>query len=137
MTITEASQLLETFHAGGISREKVLQAFQAAPVADIGFAQVDTHRALRKGFPEVIFCEGKTPEWFRNRAERPASSVRNGASRAVIRSARRLSQMTMTARFIVVAPSRQYERPGYSSLRARRKIDSAPEITRLTADITR
>ena len=40
----------------------MLHAFQAAPVADLGFAQVDTHRALRKGFPEVIFGAGKTPE---------------------------------------------------------------------------
>jgi NCAIR mutase (PurE)-related protein len=31
-------------------------------VADLGFAQVDTHRALRKDFPEVIFGAGKTPE---------------------------------------------------------------------------
>lgn len=61
MTITEAIQLLEKFRAGGVSRDKVLQAFQAAPIADIGFAQVDTHRALRKGFPEVIFGAGKTP----------------------------------------------------------------------------
>ena len=39
----------------------MLRAFQAVPVADLGFAQVDTHRALRKGFPEVIFGAGKTP----------------------------------------------------------------------------
>jgi NCAIR mutase (PurE)-related protein len=52
--------LLERFRRGKISREKVLQAFQAAPVEDLGFAQVDTHRALRKGFPEVIFGAGKT-----------------------------------------------------------------------------
>ena len=62
MTTSEATRLLEQFRAGGVSREKVLQAFQAAPVADLGFAQVDTHRALRKGFPEVIFGAGKTPE---------------------------------------------------------------------------
>lgn len=62
MTATEAIQLLEKFRAGGVGRDKVLQAFQAAPIADIGFAQVDTHRALRKGFPEVIFGAGKTPE---------------------------------------------------------------------------
>ena len=30
------------------------------PFADLGFASVDHHRALRQGFPEVIFCEGKT-----------------------------------------------------------------------------
>jgi NCAIR mutase (PurE)-related protein len=62
VTTTEAIQLLEKFRAGGIGRDKVLQAFQAAPVADLGFAQVDTHRALRRGFPEVIFGAGKTPE---------------------------------------------------------------------------
>ncbi len=62
MTIVEAIQLLEKFRAGGVSRDKVLRAFQAAPVADLGFAQVDTHRALRKGFPEVIFGAGKSPE---------------------------------------------------------------------------
>lgn len=62
MTTTEATKLLEKFRAGGVSRGEVLRAFQAAPVADLGFAQVDTHRALRKGFPEVIFGAGKTPE---------------------------------------------------------------------------
>jgi hypothetical protein len=45
-----------------VSREALLRAFQAAPVADLGFAQVDTHRALRKGFPEVVFGAGKTPQ---------------------------------------------------------------------------
>jgi len=61
VTTTEAIRLLEKFRAGGVGRDKVLQAFQAAPIADIGFAQVDTHRALRKGFPEVVFGAGKTP----------------------------------------------------------------------------
>src|SRR5580704_16888895 len=60
MTTTEAARLLDQFRAGNIPRKKVLQAFQAAPVADLGFAQVDTHRALRKNFPEVIFGAGKT-----------------------------------------------------------------------------
>jgi NCAIR mutase (PurE)-related protein len=62
MTAAEAIQLLEEFRTGKIARAKVLRAFQAAPVADLGFAQVDTHRALRRGFPEVIFGAGKTPE---------------------------------------------------------------------------
>ena len=60
MTTNEAAQLLKQFRAGKISGEKVLRAFQAAPVADLGFAEVDTHRSLRKGFPEVIFGAGKT-----------------------------------------------------------------------------
>jgi pyridinium-3,5-biscarboxylic acid mononucleotide synthase len=62
VTTAEAIRLLEKFRAGGVGRDHVLRAFQAAPVADIGIAQVDMHRALRKGFPEVIFGAGKTPE---------------------------------------------------------------------------
>ena len=61
MTTIEAAQLLEKFRAGGVERDEVLRRFQAAPVADLGFATVDTHRALRKGFPEIIFGAGKTP----------------------------------------------------------------------------
>jgi len=61
VTTAEAIRLLEKFRAGGVGRDKVLQVFQAAPVADLGFAQVDTHRALRKGFPEVVFGGSKTP----------------------------------------------------------------------------
>ena len=62
MTTAEATRLLEQFRAGKIPREKILHAFQAAPTADLGFAQVDTHRALRKNFPEVIFGAGKSPD---------------------------------------------------------------------------
>jgi len=62
VTPNDAILLLEKFRAGGTSREEVLRAFQSAPVAELGFAAVDTHRSLRKGFPEVIFGAGKTPE---------------------------------------------------------------------------
>jgi NCAIR mutase (PurE)-related protein len=70
VTTTEAVKLLEKFRAGGVSRDAVLRAFQSAPLADLGFAQVDTHRALRKGFPEVIFGAGKTPAQVLKIAER-------------------------------------------------------------------
>jgi NCAIR mutase (PurE)-related protein len=62
MTTSEAIRLLDGFRAGKTSREAVLQAFQVAPLANLGFANVDTHRALRNGFPEVIFGAGKAPE---------------------------------------------------------------------------
>ena len=62
MLTSEAIALLEKFRAGQVSLEDALKSFQAAPTADLGFATVDTHRALRKGFPEVIYGAGKTPE---------------------------------------------------------------------------
>lgn len=70
MTTNEAASLLDRFQRGEIPRDDVLRAFQAAPVANLGFAQVDTHRALRKGFPEVIFGAGKTPPQIVAIAER-------------------------------------------------------------------
>ena len=62
VTPSEASQLLERLMAGRVTHAQVLRAFQAAPVVDLGFASLDTHRALRKGFPEVVYAAGKTPE---------------------------------------------------------------------------
>jgi len=61
MIASDAARLLEDFRAGKVTAAAVLRAFQSAPVADLGFAQVDTHRSLRKGFPEVIYGAGKTP----------------------------------------------------------------------------
>jgi pyridinium-3,5-biscarboxylic acid mononucleotide synthase len=62
VTTADAIEILEKYHAGKISVRDALAVFQAAPVADLGFAQVDTHRALRQGFPEVIYGGGKTAE---------------------------------------------------------------------------
>ena len=61
MTPDEAAKLLDQFRAGKISRQKALAALGKEPITDLGFAQVDQHRALRQGFPEVIFGAGKTP----------------------------------------------------------------------------
>lgn len=62
VTAEEARELLERFRAGEAELEAVLHAFQAPAVIDLKFAQVDMHRALRKGFPEVILAAGKTPD---------------------------------------------------------------------------
>jgi pyridinium-3,5-biscarboxylic acid mononucleotide synthase len=70
VTPTEAIAILEKFKAGHVTLETALHAFQAAPVAELGFATVDTHRTLRKGFPEVIFGAGKTPEQLVDIAEK-------------------------------------------------------------------
>ncbi|HXG49477.1 MAG TPA: nickel pincer cofactor biosynthesis protein LarB [Methylomirabilota bacterium] len=63
---------MDRFRAGKASRAEVLRALQREPVADLGFAQVDLHRALRKGFPEVVFGQGKTPAQVVAIAERLA-----------------------------------------------------------------
>jgi NCAIR mutase (PurE)-related protein len=60
VTTADAIKLLEDFRAGKVALPAALQAFQAPPIIDLGFALVDTHRALRKGFAEVIYGAGKT-----------------------------------------------------------------------------
>ena len=62
MTPEETSQLLQRFKSGEVDEAAVLNALRAEPIDDLGFAQVDAHRALRQGFPEVVFGAGKTPE---------------------------------------------------------------------------
>lgn len=53
--------LLQDVAAGRVLPEMALTRIGSAS-ADLGFATVDRHRGLRCGFPEVIFCQGKTPE---------------------------------------------------------------------------
>jgi len=56
--------LLEQVQAGQVPVAEALRRLQASrEVADLGFAHVDLQRRQRCGFPEVIFCEGKTPAW--------------------------------------------------------------------------
>lgn len=45
-----------------ITTAQALEEFKTLPVKDLGFAKIDLHRSLRRGFPEVIFGEGKTEE---------------------------------------------------------------------------
>lgn len=48
--------------AGRLSVAEAMARLRALPFEDLGFAKVDTHRELRTGFPEVIYCAGKTVE---------------------------------------------------------------------------
>lgn len=47
---------------GAVDVETAMERLKALPFEDLGFATIDHHRTVRKGFPEVIFCEGKTTE---------------------------------------------------------------------------
>jgi len=54
--------LLQSVQSGRISVEDALEKLRILPYEDLGFAKVDHHRNMRMGFPEVIYCLGKTPE---------------------------------------------------------------------------
>lgn len=55
-------KLLEQVRNGEETPERVVESLRHFPYENLGFARMDNHRALRQGFPEVIFCEGKTVE---------------------------------------------------------------------------
>lgn len=63
MKTGELRDLLQRIKLGQVEIDAALQQLVAPPVADLGYAQVDLHRRDRCGFPEVIFCEGKTVDW--------------------------------------------------------------------------
>jgi len=62
MDIAKLKHLLAQVASGELKPDDALDRLRALPFEDIGYAKVDHHRALRKGFPESVFCAGKTPE---------------------------------------------------------------------------
>ena len=60
MNIRKLERLLKDVKAGETSIDRAMAQLKSLPFEDLGFARVDHHRVLRKGFPEVIWGEGKT-----------------------------------------------------------------------------
>jgi NCAIR mutase (PurE)-related protein len=53
--------LLRDLKAGTVGVAEAMEALRDLPYEDLGFAKIDSHRDLRRGFPEVVLCLGKTP----------------------------------------------------------------------------
>ena len=62
MNREELLKLLKQVRGGKVTPDQASEQLRHLPYEDLGFAQVDNHRAIRQGYPEVIFCEGKTVE---------------------------------------------------------------------------
>ncbi|MGI6406471.1 MAG: nickel pincer cofactor biosynthesis protein LarB [Syntrophaceticus sp.] len=54
--------LLESLLSGKVTVEEALEQLAQLPYENLGYARLDHHRELRTGFPEVVFCQGKTVE---------------------------------------------------------------------------
>ena len=55
-------QLLDDVRSGDLAPDDAVARLRRLPFADLGFARVDHHRALRQGLPEAVYGPGKTPE---------------------------------------------------------------------------
>lgn len=60
MDLPKLRELLERLQQGGTSVDDAITALRDLPFADLGYAMVDHHRALRQGVPEVVLGQGKS-----------------------------------------------------------------------------
>ena len=66
MNKEEIKVLLEGVKDNKINIEEALEKLEDLPFKDLGFAMIDNHREIRVGYPEVIYCEGKTVDQVRD-----------------------------------------------------------------------
>jgi len=77
VTQEKIEELLKNIKDGNISVDEGVTKLRHLPYEDMGFARVDHHRHLRTGFPEVIFCAGKTVEHIEQIVDKIISSGSN------------------------------------------------------------
>lgn len=65
--------LLEEVRAGRLAVDAAVERLRFLPYEELGFAKIDHHRVIRKGFPEVVFCLGKTPAQVQSICQRLAA----------------------------------------------------------------
>lgn len=105
-------RLLRQVRRGRVTVEQALQRLRSMPFEDLGFASLDHHRSLRQGFPEVVFCEGKTAaqvvtitrSLIKMRGPFLATRVEPAVARAIRRLDRRARYYT-DARIVAIHPA--------------------------------
>ncbi|MBI5008837.1 MAG: nickel pincer cofactor biosynthesis protein LarB [Bacteroidia bacterium] len=79
MNIKEVEKLLTDVKTGKTSVDDALEVLRNFPYTDLGFARIDHHREIRTGYPEIVYCAGKTVEQvkeiFRVMSERENNAV--------------------------------------------------------------
>lgn len=62
MNAKELEKILRDISGGKVTVDEALEKLRDFPYTDLGFARIDHHRELRTGYPEIVYCAGKTPE---------------------------------------------------------------------------
>ncbi|MCJ7544491.1 MAG: nickel pincer cofactor biosynthesis protein LarB [Phycisphaerae bacterium] len=137
------TQLLEAVRSGKLTVEHAIDRLRHMPFEDVGFARVDHHRAIRCGFPEVIFCPGKTPQQvcsiFQCLAERGGNVLATRADREVYKAVQAsfpAAQYHETARAITLRQGAAPQPAGHIAVVAAGTSDlPVAEEARVTAEI--
>lgn len=104
MNLQKLKKLLEDVKFGQVEPDEAIEQLRDLPFEDIGFAKIDHHRDLRRGFPEVIFCQGKT-----------STQIAEIASRILNKGGNLLATRASTDIYnaiLKIAPSAEYNQLG-------------------------
>lgn len=97
-------KIFEQYKKGRLSKDELLRKVKHLPFTDLEFAKVDHYRQIRCGFPEVIFCEGKTEKQIENIAREILKHNSNLlATRANSKTYRIIKKIDKRAKFNSVA----------------------------------
>jgi NCAIR mutase (PurE)-related protein len=109
-------ELLNALSSGKVTVNEALVRLRDWPYEDLGYARIDHHRTLRKGLPEVVYCEGKTPEMAAEIFVRIAGrSSRVMATRADAKHARAIGERLREARYHPEARIVAFGKPMHSA----------------------
>lgn len=132
-------RLLEGVRAGEVPLEEAERLLKAAPFADLGFAKVDHHRAMRHGHPEIVYAPGKTPEQaaaiareIHGRAGRVLVTRATGEHAAAVVGAVPSAVHHETARAVAAWPDGHPRRAGVAIVTAGTADQAAAEEARVT-----
>jgi NCAIR mutase (PurE)-related protein len=133
MTAEQLKTLLSQVKNGKVTIDEAVDKLRHLPFEDLGFAHVDHHRQLRCGFPEVIYCPGKTTEQivkiFSNLAEKGNNILATRAEETVFKA------LAKTKKF----PKLRFEKAAKAIVLEQKKIKPSksviPIVTAGTADL--
>jgi NCAIR mutase (PurE)-related protein len=99
MTIKELEKLLKEVKSGSRTVDDAMEILRTFPYTDLGFARLDHHREIRTGYPEIIYCSGKTidqvREIFRVMSEKENNIIGTRANSEMYDAVRGISPETV------------------------------------------
>ncbi len=141
MNQEQLTSLLERVREGSLDVSDALRRLRTLPYENLGFASLDHHRVLRQGFPEVIFCEGKTEQQVvaiaRTLLNKNDSLLATRVDRSVAKALLRLKRGAVyheAARVVSIAPPEQVRKGSVLIVTAGTADIPVAEEARVTAE---
>jgi NCAIR mutase (PurE)-related protein len=133
MTPEQLKKLLSQVKNGKVTIDEAVDKLRHLPFEDLGFARIDHHRQLRCGFPEVIYCPGKTTEQivkiFESLAKKGNNILATRAEQSVFKALAKTKKI----------PKVKYEKAAKAIILEQKKIRPSksviPIVTAGTADL--